>query len=58
MTKEKWWTVTAYYPLTYIGIGVVAEDAELAAERALVVMEAEWGEGVYKYEDIDVEEQD
>jgi len=58
MTKEKWWTVTAYYPLTYIGIGVVAETAELAEEQALQVMEDEWGNRVYKYEDIDVREQD
>ena len=58
MEKERWWTVTAYYPLTHIGIGVVAETAELAEEQALQVMEDEWGKRVYKYEDIDVREQD
>lgn len=56
--KEKWWAVIAYYPLTYIGIGVVAETAELAKEQALAIMEDEWGKYVYKYQDISVEEQD
>jgi hypothetical protein len=57
--KEKWWTVTAYYPLTYIGIGVVAETAERAEEHALEVMAEEWGaRKIYQYEDIEVKEQD
>jgi hypothetical protein len=57
MKKEKWWTVTAYYPLTYIGIGVVAETAELAEEQALQVMVDEWGIEAYKWEYLDVTEQ-
>jgi hypothetical protein len=56
--KEKWWTVTAYYPLTYVGIGVVAETAEQAEEHALEIMADEWGKKVYQYQDIGVEEQD
>jgi hypothetical protein len=56
--KEKWWTVTAYYPLTYIGIGVVAETEALAEEQALQVMVDEWGIGAYKWEYLDVREQD
>lgn len=54
----KWWTVTAYYSLTSLSIGLLAESEELAEEMALAAMEEEWGKEVYKYEDIDVREQE
>jgi hypothetical protein len=56
--NEKWWTVTAYYPLTSVSIGLVAPTEALAEEQAIEVMVHEWGEKARKYEDIDVVEQE
>ena len=58
MNWDKWWTVTAYYPLTSISLGVQAPTESLAEEVALEIMADEWGaRKVYQYEDIETREQ-
>ena len=59
MDWDKWWTVTVYYPLTSVRTGMRAPTGALAKEAVLEVIADELGATkAYKYEDIEVEEQE
>ena len=56
--KGRWWTVTAYYPLTSVSMGILADNEAMAEELALAAMAEEWGaRKIYQYEDIEVRRQ-
>lgn len=56
-TPQKWFTVTAYYPLTQISSGIYAHDTAHAEEIALELFAELWGDNARNPEHIESEEQ-